>query len=153
MIRVPQGGGADLVAVRRVSGKTVSLRDATSVLTADNATLYVAYWSEEQNETGANVKVRSQAHQGQVTVVLTETGPTSGEFVLKIMLSEPSTDADNPSMFSVDSDGLGSLPANPRDVVTLTHPDSTGTITVETDRPGLLRFCACSQHLRKRRSA
>ena len=134
VIRVPQGGIAELVGVRRVSGKTVSLRQPTADITANNARLYVAYWSEEQNETGSTVKVRSQAHQDQVTVVLTETGPTSGDFVLKIMLSKPSDDPNSPSMFTV-SGGLGSLPVNPRDVVTLSHPDSTGTVPVETTGP------------------
>ena len=134
VIRDPASGSAAEARVRRVSGKTISMRARTSDITADSAKIYAAYWSREANDTGSNVKIRSQAHQDQVAVVLTETGPNTGKFVLKIMLSAPSTDADSPSMFTV-SDGLGSMPVNPRDVLTLSHPDATGTITVETTGP------------------
>ena len=136
VVHVPSTGPAALVGVRRVSGKTVSLRVPTSDLSGGD--VYAAYWSEEQNETGSNVKVRSQAHQEQTTVVLTETGPSSGEFVLKIMLSKPPTIGD--AMFTVGRNDLGSLPVNPRDVVTLSHPDSTDTTPVETTSPVFSSF-------------
>ena len=137
VVRVSSNGDAASMGVRRVSGKTVSMRATEGVLLRPNAgdKLYAAYWSQEENETGSTIKVRSQAHQSPVTIALTETTPSSGKFVLKVMLSEPSDDPNNPSMFTVDRDGLGSLPANPRDLITLSHPDTSATLSVETDKP------------------
>ena len=94
----------------------------------------MVYWAEERNETGSVVTVRSQAHQDPVTAVLTETTPTSGEFVLEIMTVMPQ-DADGEDVMPDFSASVPTLPVNPRDVVTLAGDDSTGTITVETTNP------------------
>ena len=78
--------------------------------------------------------VRSQAHQDPVTAVLTETSPTSGEFVLEIMTIIPQ-DADGDDVMPDFSASVPTLPVNPRDVVTLSGDDSTATLSVETTQP------------------
>ncbi len=136
IVHVALDGTETMRAVRRVSGKTVSMADSQSNVlpAATDETLYAVYWSEEQNETGTNIKIRSQAHQDRVTVVLTETTPTSGEFVLEIGLSVPPTGQDAEPTFD-SSPTIPTLPVNPRDVITLSHPDDSATVIVETTGP------------------
>ena len=99
---------------------------------ADGGTtsLYAIFWSDERNY--APVRIRSQRWQTDVTVVLRETGHRSGNFVLKIMADGTPDDVE-PNV--APEDGIPTLPVNPRDVITLRHPDSTNTIPVESSGP------------------
>ena len=132
------------IDVADVSGDRIEMEDVSGATSsnplglASNETAYLIYWAEERNETDSVASVRSQAHQEPVRAVLTETTPTSGEFVLEIMTVMPQeTDSQGVTTdvmpdFSVD---VPTLPVNPRDVVTLAGADSTGTLTVETTNP------------------
>ncbi len=127
------------IDVADVSGDRIEMEDVSGASSADPLGLggdsaYLVYWADERNETGSVVTVRSQAHQDPVTAVLTETTPTSGEFVLEIMTVMPQ-DADGNDVMPDFSASVPTLPVNPRDVVTLAGDDSTGTITVETTSP------------------
>ena len=138
VVRVNADDTVDVVNVQRVVGKTVTLTDHATSSKPAGAALYAVYWSEEQNETGSSITIRSQAHQDRVTVVLTETTPTSGEFVLEIGLSKPPTGQNAEPTFNPEDgtlDGHPSIPANPRDVITISHPDDSATVTVETTGP------------------
>ena len=130
---------ATAIDVADVSGDRIEMEDVSGASSADPLGLggdsaYLVYWADERNETGSVVTVRSQAHQDPVTAVLTETTPTSGEFVLEIMTVMPQ-DADGEDVMPDFSASVPTLPVNPRDVVTLAGDDSTGTITVETTNP------------------
>ena len=130
---------ATAIDVADVSGDRIEMEDVSGASSADPLGLggdsaYLVYWADERNETGSVVTVRSQAHQDPVTAVLTETTPTSGEFVLEIMTVMPQ-DADGNDVMPDFSASVPTLPVNPRDVVTLAGDDSTGTITVETTSP------------------
>ena len=130
---------ATAIDVADVSGDRIEMEDVSGASSADPLGLggdsaYLVYWADERNETGSIVTVRSQAHQDPVTAVLTETTPTSGEFVLEIMTVMPQ-DADGNDVMPDFSASVPTLPVNPRDVVTLAGDDSTGTITVETTSP------------------
>ena len=107
--------------------------DGNALALGANETAYLVYWAEERNETGSAIQVRSQAHD-EITVVLTETTPRSGDFVLEILTVAPQ-DADGNDVAADLSASTPTLPVNPRDVVTLDGEDSTGTITVETTNP------------------
>ena len=134
------GNTATAIVVATVSGDGIEMEDVPGASAsnplglANNETAYLVYWAEERNETGSVATVRSQAHQDPVTAVLTETTPTSGEFVLEIMTVEPQ-DADGDDVMPDFSASVPTLPVNPRDVVTLEGDDSTGTLTVETTAP------------------
>ncbi len=134
------GNRETVIEVADVSGDRIEMEDVTGATTSNplglgsNETAYLVYWAEERNETGSVVSVRSQAHQDPVTAVLTETTPTSGEFVLEIQTVMPQ-DADGNDVMADFSASVPMLPVNPRDVVTLAGADSTGTITVETTNP------------------
>ena len=95
-------------------------------------TAYLVYWARERNEATANV--RSQAHQDSVTVVLTETTPSSGQFVLEVETVEPQ-DADGNDIMPDLGASPPTLPVNPSDVVTLSGADTSASITVETTGP------------------
>ena len=99
---------------------------------AANETAYLVYWAEERNE--ATASVRSQAHPTAVTVVLTETSPRSGQFVLEIETVEPQ-DVDGNDVLPNLAVSPPTLPVNPNDVVTLSGADTSGSITVETTGP------------------
>ena len=162
----------------------------------DNA--FALFWSAEENDTGSDVTVRSQAYQTATTLSLRETGPTSGRFAAKIQLipsevevpwdnlqdadgdnfehadggnvrsgqtvtldDTPVSDyngykvefpsqtrvVDNPDTADVDesenamvkvktvadfAQDIPRLPVNPRDVISVRHPDDSGTLRVET---------------------
>ena len=134
------GRSESIIAVADVSGDRIEMEDVPGATSsnplglANTETAYLVYWAEERNETGSVASVRSQAHQDPVTAVLTETTPTSGEFVLEIQTVEPQ-DADGEDVMPDFSASVPTLPVNPRDVVTLAGDDSTGTLTVETTNP------------------
>ena len=136
------GNRETAISVADVSGDRIEMEDVPGATQqnplgldqAANERAYLVYWAEERNETGSVVSVRSQAHQDPVTAVLTETTPTSGEFVLEILTVMPQ-DADGEDVSADFSASVPTLPVNPRDVVTLSGEDSTGTITVETTNP------------------
>ena len=128
------------ITVADVSGDRIEMEDVPGATSTNplglrsNERAYLVYWAEERNETGSVVSVRSQAHQDPVTAVLTETTPTSGEFVLEIETVMPQ-DANGDDVMPDFSASVPTLPVNPRDVVTLAGDDSTGTLTVETTKP------------------
>ena len=134
------GNNASAIQVATVSGDGIEMEDVPGATASNplglgnNETAYLVYWAEERNETGSVASVRSQAHQDPVTAVLTETTPTSGEFVLEILTVMPQ-DADGEDVSADFSAAVPTLPVNPRDVVTLSGDDSTGTLTVETTNP------------------
>ena len=125
------------VLVVNASGNSVDVDDVSGdrieFYNVNPTGAYLVYWAEERNETGSVATVRSQAHQDPVTVVLTETTPRSGEFVLEIVTAS--------STVAVNMDAIPPvLPVNPRDVVTLSGADSSGTVTVETTKPVFSSF-------------
>jgi len=128
------------ITVADVSGNRIEMEDVPGATPsnplglAPGETAYLVYWTEERNETGSIVTVRSQAHQDPVTAVLTETTPTSGEFVLEIMAVAPQ-DANGDDVMPDFGAAVPTLPVNPRDVVTLTGEYSTATLDVETTSP------------------
>ena len=158
---------------------------------------FVLFWAKEENDTGSDVTVRSQSHQTAETLVLRETGPTSGKFAARVELvpeqlevpwndlrdgtgqnannyedddggavkaKDPvdlNSSADSPASaydgYKVEfptlptggrpTDGtvlvkvkmvadfgqvIPRLPVKPGDVVSVRHPDDSGTIRVET---------------------
>ena len=94
---------------------------------------YVVYWGSSRNDTGSTVDVRSSADSEGITVVLTETGASSGVFRGSIMLTEDDSD-----------EATGMLRVNPSGSVTLRYDDDgtrrTKAINVETTRPVLSNF-------------
>ena len=145
MVLKVAGSTVTAIDVDDVSGDRLEMEDvpgasdANPLGLAGNETAYLVYWAEERNMTGSIVTVRSQAHQDPVTAVLTETTPTSGEFVLEIQTVMPQ-DADGNDVMPDFSASVPTLPVNPRDVVTLDGDDSTGTLTVETTSPVFSNF-------------
>ncbi len=139
------GNRETVIPVADVYGDRIEMEDVPGATAsnplglAGNETAYLIYWTEERNETGSVVSVRSQAHQDPVTAVLTETTPTSGEFVLEIMTVAPQ-DANGDDVAPDFSASVPTLPVNPRDVVTLDGDHSTGTLTVETTNPVFSSF-------------
>ena len=138
------GSTAVRINVATVAGDGIEMEDVPGATTSNplglgaNETAYLAYWAEERNETGSVATVRSQAHQTALTAVLKETTPSSGEFVLEIMTVAPQmmdTDGNMVDVMPDFSATVPTLPVNPRDVVTLSGADSSGTITVETTKP------------------
>ena len=139
VVRV-SGASASAIDVADVSGDRIEMEDVPGA-TSDNPlgldaneTAYLVYWAEERNETGSVVTVRSQVRPGPVTVVLTETTPVSGEFVLEIATVAP-VDAHGNRVVSDLSASPPTLPVNPRDVVTLSGADTSGTLQVESTPP------------------
>ena len=139
MVKVA-GRTGTAIDVADVSGDRIEMEDVPGASASNplglgtNESAYLVYWAAERNETGSVVTVRSQAHQDPVTAVLTETTPTSGEFVLEIMTVMPQ-DADGEDVMPDLSASVPTLPVNRRDVVTLSGADSTGTLAVETTKP------------------
>ena len=107
-------------------------RDKTDPDATDLQRVYAVYLSEERNY--APVQIRSQRWQTDVTVVLRETGHQSGSFILKIM-ANGALDAAGVDVEPDLTVAIPTLPVNPRDVITLRHPDSTNTIAVESSGP------------------
>ena len=140
VVKVSSNNRPTSIDVDDVSGDRLEMEDVPGATDANPLGLaqgdsaYLVYWAAERNETGSVVTVRSQAHQDPVTAVLTETTPTSGEFVLEIMTVMPQ-DADGNEVMPDFSASVPTLPVNPRDVVTLSGDESTGTLTVETTKP------------------
>ena len=91
VVKVSSNNRATSIEVDDVSGDRLEMEDVPGATDtnplglAQGDSAYLVYWAAERNETGSVVTVRSQAHQDPVTAVLTETNPTSGEFVLEIM--------------------------------------------------------------------
>ncbi len=118
----------------------------------DAAGNYLVAWFDEANTTGSTVSVRSQAYSTSTTLVMTETGPDSNEFALKVIavpfgtptVDDPATEADEAVMryemtmanaMSDAGDPLPKVPVNPRDVVTLSSDDSAASLNIETTSP------------------
>jgi hypothetical protein len=95
--------------------------------------VYVVYWGSSANDTGNTVDVRSSADSEGITVVLTETGASTGVFRGSITLTEEDSD-----------EATGMLRVNPSGSVTLRYDDGgtrrTKAIDVETTRPVLSNF-------------
>ena len=95
--------------------------------------VYVVYWGSAVNDTGSTVDVRSSADSEGITVVLTETTPSSGLFQGSITLTDENSD-----------EATGKLRVNPSGSVTLRYDDDgtrrTKAIEVETTRPVLSNF-------------
>ena len=148
------GRTATAIPVADVSGDRIEMEDVTNASAgnplglANNETAFLVYWAEERNETGSIVTVRSQTHQDPVTVVLTETTPGSGEFVLEIATVEP-LDANGDTAIPDKSASPPTLPVNPRDVVTLAASDSAGALPVETTRPVFSGFSPAHNAVRR----
>ena len=100
--------------------------------TADQM-VYVVYWGSSENDTGSTVDVRSSADSEGITVVLAETGPSTGVFQGMITLTAEDSD-----------EAMGLLRVNPSGSVTLRYDDDgtrrTKAIDVETTRPVLSNF-------------
>jgi len=87
------------------------------------ATFYVLYWGSERNQSGHSVTVTSQFDPTGITVVLTETGPTTGVFRLNIVATSAISDASkNPPELQVGAN----------DVITLKYTDASPFQTVST---------------------
>ena len=133
------GSSATMIEVDDVSGDRIEMEDIAGATSSNplnlssGQTAYLVYWAEERNETGSIVSVRSQAHQDPVTLVLTETAPRSGEFVLEIATAAPPEDG-SAAMANTDAEPPV-MPVNPRDKVTLSGADSSSSIDVETTSP------------------
>ena len=97
-----------------------------------NKTFYAVYWGSEANDTGSSATVTSQSDPTGITVVLNESGPTTGIFRLNILASSAASDASaNPPQLQVGAN----------DVITLKYVDASpsqttsATIKVETTNP------------------
>ena len=140
VLKVSVSNRVTRIEVADISDKWLEMEDVPGATIsnplglAPNETAYLVYWTEERNETGSVVTVRSQAHQEPVTAVLTETTPTSGEFVLEIQTVMPQN-ANGDDVTPDFGAAVPTLPVNPRDVVTLTGEYSTATLAVETTSP------------------
>ena len=134
------GTSASAIDVADVSGDRIEMEDVPGETSANplgldsNETAYLVYWAEERNETGSVVTVRSQVRPGPVTVVLTETTPRSSEFILEIATVAP-VDAHGNRIVHDLSASPPTLPVNPRDVVTLSGADTSGTLQLESTPP------------------
>ena len=140
VLKVSSTNVATAIDVADVSGDRIEMEDVSGATSANplgldsNETAYLVYWAEERNETGSVVTVRSQVRPGPVTVVLTETTPHSGEFVLEIATVVP-VDAHGNRIVHDLSASPPTLPVNPRDVVTLSGADTSGTLQLESTPP------------------
>ena len=96
-------------------------------------TVWVVYWGSAVNDTGSTVDVRSSADSDGITVVLTETTPSSGVFRGSITLTEGDSD-----------EATSMLRVNPSGNVTLRYNDDgtrrSKSIDVETTSPVLSNF-------------
>ncbi len=128
------------IRVDDVSGDRVEMDDVPGATTtnplglASDEAAYLVYWAEERNETGSVVTIRSRVRPGPVTVVLTETTPRSGTFVLEIATVVPLDEHGN-RLVSDLSASPPTLPVNPRDAVTLATADASATLQVESSPP------------------
>jgi hypothetical protein len=92
------------------------------------------YWGSGRNDTGSAVKVTSQSDPTGITVVLNETGPTTGKFELDILATSSSSNTSP-------SSGPPQLQVGANDVITLKYTDASpsqttsATIKVETTNP------------------
>jgi hypothetical protein len=83
-------GSDDVLVVRQNAvGTSVGvfnlLQNGTVALTgAAPGDMYVAYWGSVKNDTGAAVRLESTSDPNGISVVLTETGPTTGIFQLTV---------------------------------------------------------------------
>ena len=92
----------------------------------------VVAWFIEKND--IPVRVRSQAHPANTTLVMQETGADTGKFSLKITAAKFGTGTGEINM-PVKTTTLPQMPVNPRDVLTLAGAGSTGTLSIETTAP------------------
>ena len=101
--------------------------------------VHVVYWGSAVNDTGSTVDVRSSADSDGITVVLTETTPSSGVFQGSITLTEDDSD-----------EATGMLRVNPSGTVTLRYNDAgtrrSKSIDVETTSPVLSNFSPAHNH-------
>ena len=139
VVRV-SGNTSEAIPVANVSGDRIELEDVPGASSGNplglgaNETAYLVYWAEERNETGSLVTVRSRARPGPVTLVLTETTPVSGQFVLEIATVAPLDSRGN--RVTADTDASPpTLPVNPRDMVTLSAGEASGTLQTESTPP------------------
>ena len=139
VVRV-SGSNSEVIPVAIVSGDRIELEDVPDASSSNplglgnNETAYLVYWAEERNETGPLVTVRSRVRPGPVTVVLTETTPVSGQFVLEIATVAPVDSRGNRVMADTGA-SPPTLPVNPRDTITLSAGDATGTLQIESTPP------------------
>ncbi len=142
VVRV-SGSTSTAIRVDDVSVERIEMDDVPGATTTNplgltsNETAYLVYWAEERNETGSTVTVRSQVRPGPVTVVLTETTPRSGDFVLEMTTVAP-LDGRGNRVVSDLSASPPTLPVNPRDAITLSAGDASATLQVESTPPAFL---------------
>jgi len=119
-------GGATVQAVTASNGLV------NVSFTGTNNTFYVLYWGSEANDSGTAVTVTSQSDPTGITVVLTESGPTTGIFRGNIAAVSSTSNA---------SAVIPELQVGTNDVITFKYkdasPDQTtsATIKVETTNP------------------
>ena len=134
------GSISEAIPVANVSGDRIELEDVPGASASNplglgaNETAYLVYWAEERNETGFLVTVRSRVRPGPVTLVLTETTPLSGQFVLEIATVAPVDSRGNRAVVDTDA-SPPTLPVNPRDTITLSAGDASGTLQIESTPP------------------
>ena len=139
VVRV-SGNASEAIPVSNVSGDRIELEDVPDASSSNplglgnNETAYLVYWAEERNETGSLVTVRSRVRPGPLTVVLTETTPVSGQFVLEIATVAP-VDSRGNRVTADTGASPPTLPVNPRDTITLSAEDATGTLQIESTPP------------------
>ncbi len=139
VVRV-SGNASETIPVAIVSGDRIELEDVPGASSSNplglgaNETAYLVYWAEERNETGPLVTVRSRVRPGPVTVVLTETTPVSGQFVLEIATVAP-VDSRGNRVTADTGASPPTLPVNPRDTITLSAGDASGTLQIESTPP------------------
>ena len=139
VVRV-SGSNSKVIPVAIVSGDRIELEDVPGASSGNplglgaNETAYLVYWAEERNETGSLVNVRSRVRPGPVTVVLTETTPVSGQFVLEIATVAP-VDSRGNRVVADTGASPPTLPVNPRDTITLSAGDTSGTLQIESTPP------------------
>jgi hypothetical protein len=108
--------------------------DIIESFTGGTFTIYAMYWGSGRNDTGSAVKVTSQSDPTGITVVLNETGPTTGKFELDILATSSSSNTSP-------SSGPPQLQVGANDVITLKYTDASpsqttsATIKVETTNP------------------
>ena len=139
------GATSTSIQVDDVSGDRVEMddvpgaSDSNPLGLASNETAYLVYWAEERNETGSVVTINSQVRPSPVTVVLTESTPRSGTFVLEIATVAPLDQHGN--LIVADTSAVPpTLPVNLRDAVTMSAADVSDALELESTPPSFSNF-------------
>ena len=126
-------GGPAGITIQQVNNDEDRVEVAESAV---GQMVYVVYWGSDENDTGSTVDVRSSSDSDGITVVLTETGSSTGVFRGSIMLTDEG-DSDADAIPPV-------LRVNPSGSVTFRYDDDgtrrSKSIDVETTRPVLSNF-------------